>query len=111
MKKIIRDFKRHYHKVRKIIPDIASQGGFTFSVNMEEQKLSASLNTPSQETSVQFAVLMRRFLAHQSDLYYEKILDVLRAYPADILTEEKLLRIKSHIDSMKRGQFSIEIDG
>jgi hypothetical protein len=111
MEKIIRDFKHHYHKVRKLMPAIADQGGFTFGVNIDEQKLSASVNTPSQETSIQFAVLMRRFLAHQSDLYYEKVIDILRENAPDILTEEKLLRIRSYIDSMKRGPLSIEIDG
>jgi hypothetical protein len=111
MKKIFRDFTRHYHKVRKLVPEIAEQGGFTFKIDMREQKLSASVSTPNQETSIQFAVLMRRFLARQSDLYYEKILEVLQEHAPHILTEEKQQRIKSYIDSLKQGSFSMEIDG
>jgi hypothetical protein len=111
MKKIVRDFTRHYHKVRKLIPEIAEQGGFTFEINMSEQKLSASVSAPNQETSIQFAVLMRRFLARQSDLYYEKILDALREHAPHILTDEKQLKIKAYIDSMKQGTLSIEING
>lgn len=110
MNSTIRNFKRHYHKVRKVIPDIANQGGFTFNVNFGEQKLSASINTPKQETSIQFAVLMRRFLARQSDLYYEKVLAFTRENAPHILTEEIFEKIQSYIGHMKKGPISIEID-
>jgi len=110
MNSIIRDFKHHYHKVRKLMPDIANQGGFTFNLNFEEQKLSASIDTPNQETSIQFAVLMRRFLAHQSDLYYEKVLAFVRENAPHILTEDKFEKIQSYIGFMKKGPILIEID-
>lgn len=111
MKKIIRDFKRHYHKTRKLIPELAARGTFTFNLNWREEKLSASTSTPSPEKSIQFAVLMRRFLAPDSDLYYGKILDLLVKNAPYILTDEKLKEIKSFIDSLKRGPISIQIDG
>lgn len=110
MNKIIRDFKRHYHKVRVLIPDIADQGAFSLKVNWQGEKLSASISTPSPEISIQFAVLMRRFLAQESDLYYEKILNFIRENAPDILTDEKLATINTYINSMKSGAISIQIN-
>jgi hypothetical protein len=111
MKKIIRDFKRHYHKTRKLLPELAAQGPFTFNMNWQEENLSASTSTPSPEKSVQFAVLMRRFLDRESDLYYEKIFEFIKKNAPQILTEEKEEEIGSYIDSIKRGAISIQIDG
>lgn len=111
MKKTIRDFKRHYHKTRKIMPGLVAQGTFTFHLNWREEKISASTSIPRPEASIQFAVLMRRFLARGSDLYYEKILDLLVKNASHILIEEKLKEINTYIDSMKRGPISIQIDG
>ncbi len=110
MKNIVRDFKRHYHKVRILIPDIANQGAFSLKVNWQGEKLSASTSTPSPEISIQFAVLMRRFLAQESNLYYEKILNVIRENAPDILTDKVLETISAYINSMKSGAISVQIN-
>ncbi len=110
MKKFVRDFKRHYHKVRKLMPDIAAQGSFSFKINFQNEMLSASVSTPGQEISIQFAVLMRRFLAYQSDLHYEKILNLILENGPHILSEEKLEKINAYINSMKQGPISIQIN-
>jgi hypothetical protein len=110
MNNIVRDFKRHYHKVRVLIPDIANQGAFSLNINWQGEKLSASTSTPNPEISIQFAVLMRRFLAQESKLYYEKILNVIRENAPDVLTDEKLETINAYINSMKNGAISIQIN-
>lgn len=110
MNKIVRDFKRHYHKVRVLIPDIANQGAFSLQVNWQGEKLSASISTPGPEISIQFAVLMRRFFDQESDLYYEKILNFIRENAPDILSDEKLATINTYINSMKSGAISIQIN-
>lgn len=110
MNKLVRDFKRHYHKVRVLIPEITNQGAFSFKVNWQDKKLSASTSTPSPEISIQFAVLMRRFLSQESELYYEKILNFIRENASDILTNEKLEIINTYINSMKSGAISIPIN-
>jgi hypothetical protein len=111
MNNIIRDFKHHYHKTRKLLPELAAQGSFTFNLNWKEEELSASTSTPSREKSIQFAVLMCRFLDSKSDLYYEKIFEFLKSNAPQILTEERQNEIRSYIESMKRGAISFQIDG
>jgi hypothetical protein len=110
MNRIIRNFKHHYHKVCVLIPDIADQGAFSLKVNYQGEKLSASTSTPSPEISIQFAVLMRRYLAQESDLYYEKILNFIRENAPDLLTDEKLLTINIYINLIKSGAISIQIN-
>lgn len=110
MNKIIRDFKRHYHKARKLIPDINDQGSFNLRVDFQENKLTAGISTPSNEISVQFAVLMRRFLAPNSDLYFDKIIELLRDEAPQVLTEEIYSNVQSYIQSMNHGPLGIQVN-
>lgn len=89
MKKIFRDFKRHYHKTKKLVQEISNLGGFSLNFEFKDDKLTSNFYLPGYDIAVQFAVLMRRFLAPNSDLYYEKIIKLFQEYSLQLLTDEK----------------------
>jgi len=76
-KAVVRDFKRHYHKVRKVYSKLADAGGYKFEVKFERKfggdTFQAKNETPNEEETVRFVALMGRYLYPNDRLYYKTI--------------------------------------
>ena len=68
--KLFRDFKRHFDKCKNIVEKL---GEFKFQLNFDGEKSVASNQIPDNKETMRFAILMRRFLAPTSNLYYKKV--------------------------------------
>ena len=67
---LVKAFKRHYYKVSDIAKKLAASNGkfsFSFSYNKDKGQ-EAKVETPDDEMSIRFVVLMRRFLNPASNL-------------------------------------------
>ena len=106
--KLYRDFKRHFDKCRSIAEKLNE---FKFRLNSDGEKSIVSNQTPDNKETMRFAVLMRRFLAPTSNLYYEKVWTTIsNNFPQEIpqVLKEK---VESGIERLRRGQLPITIDG
>lgn len=76
-KAVVRDFKRHYHKVEEVYSNLANLGRYKFEIKFERKfggdTFQANNQTPNEEETVRFVALMRRFLHADDRLYYKTI--------------------------------------
>ena len=108
--KMFRDFKRHFNKARNVAEKLNRIGEFKFQLKLEENKAVAKNQIPDNDKTMRFVVLMRRFLAPPSDLYYEKIRSTLsKEFPQEI-SQTLIEKIENGIEELRKGQIPITID-
>lgn len=109
---LIKTFKRHYHKVRDIAEKLAaSNGSFSFSYSFKkDQGLESKVQTPDDETTIRFVVLMRRFLDPASILFYMRLWETLKELFPEAIPADRALQLKQIIEMVNKGPFSFIVN-
>ena len=108
--KLIRDFKRHFNKTRNVAEKLGDLGEFKFQLKFDGEKSVASNQTPDNNETMRFVVLMRRFLAPASGLYYGKIWSTLMKEFQQGIPQALIEKVESGIEGLRNGQLPITID-
>jgi hypothetical protein len=106
--KLFREFKRHFDKCRNVAEKM---GEFKFQVSGDREKTVASIQTPDNKETMRFVVLMRRFLAPASTLYYAKVWSTLMNEFSQEVPENLREKVESGIEEIRKGHLPINIDG
>lgn len=110
MNLFIRDFKRHYHKVKEVYSALAQTGNFGFHAKSDGTSITASCETPDPVETVRFAILMRRFLMPEDSLHYKKLWTALQEDNQHSLAAEIVEGINSLIGKVETGNGKITIN-
>jgi hypothetical protein len=106
-KAVVRDFKRHYHKVKEVCSNLANAGGYKFEIKFERQfggdTFQANNETPNEEETVRFVALMRRFLQADDDLYYKTVWSSLQLAFGLEISSERVDGVNALIKQLERG--------
>jgi|ERR1051326_237221 hypothetical protein len=106
-KAVIRDFKRHYHKVRKIYSDLANAGGYKFEIKFERKfggdEFQAKNETPNEEKTVSLVALMGRFLSPKDRLYYKSVWTSLQLEFGLEISNERVNGVNALIKQLEMG--------
>jgi len=109
---MFRDYKRHYHKVKKVASRLTDSGGsFSLQIKFEGKSISAQNITPNQEEAVRLVVLMRRFLNPADSLYFRNVWSFLREHFSEEIPEGALEGVDSLIERMNQGYGAINVNG
>jgi hypothetical protein len=108
---IFRDFKRHYHKVRVIADRLTSKGSFKLQVRFDGNNLQAEHESPDNDETVRFVVLMRRFLSPSDTLYFKRVWVSLQEQFKQEIAVETAGRIEAIIERLDKGQLGVNING
>ncbi len=108
---LVKSFKRHYHKVKEVAEILAeSDGSFTFQYTSKEGILQTKLETPNDEATIRFVVLMRRFLDPVSPLYYKRVWSALKEHFSEAIPAEHASQLEQFIDKLNKGPFSFIVN-
>lgn len=109
---LIRTFKRHYHKVRAVVEILAaSNGSFSFSYSFKKDEgMQSKVETPDEEATIRFIVLMRRFLNPASILFYKHIWETVQQQFPEAIPAEHTLQLEQIIDAINKGSFSFIVN-
>jgi len=109
---LIKSFKRHYHKVKEVDEILAARNGsFSFSYSFKKDEAPQSkVETPDDETTIRFVVLMRRFLNPESSLYYKYVWIALKELFPESIPAEHALQLEQFIDELNKGPFSFIVN-
>ena len=108
---LVKTFKRHYHKVRDIAEILAeSSGSFSFQYSLSKDTMQSKVETPNDEATIRFVVLMRRFLNPTDLLYYRRVWDVLKEHFPDAIPAEHATQLEQFIDMVNKGPFSFIVN-
>ncbi len=73
---MFRDFKRHYHLLKRAYQEAAKNGNLNFTIQSKDDQLSVSNEMPDQDKTARFLVLLQRTLNAREEIYYKKIWEV-----------------------------------
>lgn len=107
---MFRNFKRHYHKVKKVFSELTDSNSFDLNINFKDGRLSAVNTIPTGEETVQFVVLMRRFLSPPDILYYKNIWVRLKDQFSNEIPASDVENIEKVIERLTKGYVSIKIN-
>ncbi|HST51837.1 MAG TPA: HNH endonuclease [Pyrinomonadaceae bacterium] len=106
-KEVVRDFKRHYHKVRKVYSELANAGGFKFEIKFERKfggdTFQATNETPNEAETVRFVALMGRFLYPNDRLYYKTVWTSLQLEFGLEISNERVGEVNALIKQLDMG--------
>jgi len=106
-----RKFKRHYHTTKRAYFEAAENSDLGFSLSHEQgEPLKYSENSPDRDKTARFAALVYRFLDERSDLYYRKILDLIKSDFPNITTAEDFEAIETGIARIENGVMPIKVN-
>jgi hypothetical protein len=108
--KLFRDFNHHFNKAHNVAEKLGQLGEFKFQLKFDREKSVASNQTPDNKETMRFVVLMRRFLAPASDLYYGKIWSTLSIEFSQEIPQTLREKVESGIEKLRNGQLPITID-
>jgi hypothetical protein len=106
----LRAFKRHYHKVRQVVPRPSESGSFHCEIALDESSIRTKHSTPNEEDTVRFVVLMRRFLDPSDVLYYGKVWSRLQDDFAEVLSQKTFDSVESLTQQLNAGTIGIRIN-
>lgn len=107
---LLEKFRRHYHKVRKVLPEFKGNSISSLKVEFRDDKLLTSFNTPNPDLVIRLAVVMRRFLNIRDDLYYKKVWSYLQTHFSKYISKSFLEEIENRITKMNQGQIRITVN-
>ncbi len=102
---MFRKFKRHYHTTKRAYFDALAENtnlGFSIS-HTQGEPLKYSENSPDRDKVARFAALVYRFLDEQGDLYYQKILNLIKSDFPNVTTAEDFEAIENGIAGIEDG--------
>jgi hypothetical protein len=104
-----RKFKRHYHTTKRAYFEAAENSSLGFSIShKQDEPVKYTENSPDKDKTARFAALVYRFLDERSDLYYRKILDLIKSDFPNITTTEDFEAIETGIASIESGEMPIK---
>lgn len=107
---LLEKFRRQYHKVRKIIPELRGQNLSNLKVKYRNNRLSTDLKTPNHALTIRFVVLMRRFLNDRDDLHYKKVWSYLRKHFSRCIPNSIVGEIENKIAKLNKGQIQFIVN-
>jgi hypothetical protein len=108
---IIKSFKRHYRKVKEVAEILAaSSGSFSFKYSIQKDNMQSKVETPNDEATIRFVVLMRRFLDPASNLYYKHIWDVLRKHFPEAIPGEHTAQLEEFVEKLNKGSIPLVVN-
>ena len=110
MLSIFRTFKRHYHKVKKVYPNLSQGDSFKLEIKFENNNLQARNTTPNEDETTRFVVLMSQFLNPSSSIYYRRVWSVLQEQFVEELSDETINNIEAFIERLNRGHIKIKVN-
>jgi hypothetical protein len=108
---VLRSFKQHYHKVGNVAQQFGQSNVFDLIVDFDGSEIRASSSTADEDLTIQFVVLMRRFLNASDPLYYENVWAMLEQEFPDELSPETVGEYEARVGNLRGGSFSLSIDG
>jgi len=107
---MFREFKRHYHKSKKIMLKVKDTCSLKINIDCKDNMLRTVNTIPTSEEAVQFIVLMRRFLNKNDKIYYKNIWNtIINKFPNGI-PKSSLEHIENKIETFTRGCICININ-
>src|SRR5258706_6308077 len=108
---LIKTFKRHYRKVKEVAEILTASGGsFSFKYSFKKDTMQSKVETPNDEATIRFVVLMRRFLNPASDLYYRHIWDILREHFPEAIPAEHATQLEEFIEKLNKGSIHLVVN-
>lgn len=108
---MFRKFKRHYHTTKRAYFEAAEDSNLGFSISHTQgEPLKYSENSPDRDKTARFTALIHKFLDEQSDLYYRKILDLIKSDFPNVTTAEDIKAIETGIARIENGVMPISIN-
>lgn len=107
---LIKKFRRHYHKVRKVIPEFGGRDVSNLKIKYQNQKLHTKINTPAHEETIRLVVLMRKFLNKNDEMHYKKVWAFLIEHLGQLIPREVKEKIDERIELMNRGQIQLKVN-
>lgn len=106
---MFRNFKRHYHTTKRAYFEAAKNSNLGFSISQTQgEPAKYSENSPDRDKTAIFAALVYKFLDEQSDLYYRKILDLIKSDFPNVATAEDFEAIEAGIARIENGAIPIK---
>jgi len=107
---LLEKFRKQYHKVRKVIPELKEQNISSLKVEYRDNRLYTDLNTPNHALTIRFVALMRRFLNVRDDLYYRKVWSYLQKHFSRCISNSLIDEIENRIVKMNQGQMQFTVN-
>lgn len=106
----LNDFKRHYHRTRKLREDLLSRGPLGFRLSFNEEGLSSQFLISDKELGIRFSVLMRRFIGASSDLYLPDLWDLIKVNFKQYILDSQIESIDGFIENLCKGPIGLVIN-
>lgn len=107
---LLNKFRRHYHKVRKLMPEFKEENTSILKIKYSDNKLIADFDTANHALTIRFIVLMRRFLNARDDLYYRKVWSYLQKHFSRSIPKSSIDKIENRIEKMNQGQALLTVN-
>lgn len=109
--KLLRDFRRHFHKVEDVYSALAMKGSFSLSIEYRDDRIIARNETPNAEETVRFVVLMRRFLSPTDPLYYRNLWQTFKPNLGPDFPQDQMESLEKRIQWLEQGTLPITVNG
>jgi hypothetical protein len=111
MRSVYRAFKKHYLMCKDVYTTMVATGGFRFKMKLTQDRSEARLETPDEDLTMRFVVVMRRFLNPADRLYYKAVWTQLLAEFSDAIPAELKEAIEKRKIVLANGIMRFEMDG
>jgi tetratricopeptide (TPR) repeat protein len=101
----VRKFKRYYHLAKELLSKMPTANNFQLNINFENESLKAS-TTPEDKATVEFIVVMRRYLNSASPIYYRTVWGNILKECGQELSGEVVTRMEAVMTSIEKGALS-----
>lgn len=107
---MFRKFKRHYHTTKRAYFEaLAENSNLGFSISHTQgEPIIYTENSPNRDKVARFAALIHRFLDERSELYYRKVLDLIKSDFPNITISQDLEAIETGIARIENGVIPIK---
>jgi len=111
MLSLLRTFRRHYLRVSDLKRKPYASGSFGLEIKFDPNTVQAQVFSPDEKLTVQFVVLMRRFLNPSDSIYYQKIWALFLKHFAAELPPESIAEVEARIESLVAGYGDVSAFG
>jgi hypothetical protein len=108
---MFRSFKRHYHVTKRAYADAAEIGELNFTISQSQGgPVTYSEKAPERDKMARLSALIYKFLDEKNELYYRKILDLIKTEFPNAVSAEDIQAIEDGVAKIERGGFPITIN-
>jgi len=106
---LFRKFKRHYHTTKRAYFDAAENSNLGFSISHKQgEPVKFTEDSPERDKTARFAALIHKFLDERSDLYYRKVLGLIKSDFPNVAVTEDFEAIETGISRIENGVMPIK---